>query len=439
LAPYSGLGPARGFELDLYDGDLFLVGDSYRMVATRKVPGSDNVVAEKTNNPDAMKGERGSILGLWTANLPGQYDELVFRHDGEFRLKRCSLGSISHDYGLYSVDLATRMLVYDSRFVPVQAQGLDFYGNTLTIFGGNGRPSTYTVNLGTVDADIQESFGADAAEAQIDAQWLARVPVGPRDPNAVQTPGGGIPADPFPTRVFENPTVFKNYQLYRRLIPGLVFFNHLGNNVSVNVVNTREWHFFPTGRVLVRFTNHRAGASYPTTVPDVSDSWGAYTVEPKPEQRDILHLYADNSVFIDMDIGEQMEMTLEDGRRNLFWGKDYMILSEWATERKPVPCELPANADSSLMNTGLELSTTIPPDATGESGPMRIHLAGPVAGNFTLSGTAGGEGTLVVERTISLVSPIWEPVQTNSVSAGPFNFPLPQGTNSSTFFRVRAQ
>ena len=141
LAPYAGLGAPRGFELDLYDGDLFLIGDLNRMVIARKVPGSETGVIEKTRNPDAMKGERGSILGLWTANLPGQFAELVFRQDGQFRLNRCMNNVVSQDYGLYTVNMATRTLVSDSRFVEVQTLGLDFYGDTMTIFGGLGPPA----------------------------------------------------------------------------------------------------------------------------------------------------------------------------------------------------------------------------------------------------------------------------------------------------------
>jgi hypothetical protein len=363
LAPYAGLGPPRGFELDLYDGDLFLIGDSHRMVIARKAPGSETVVIKKTRDPEAMQGERGSILGLWTAKLPAQSAELVFRPDGEFRLNRCVNSAIAHDYGLYAVDVRTRTLVSDSRFVEVQTHGLDFYGDTMTIFGGTlGPPSTYTVNLGVVDAAIEASLAADANEARIDAQWLTRVPVGPRDPSATQIPIGDIPADPNPRRIFDAATVLTNYQLYRRLIPGVVYFNHQGTIKSVPVVNTREWHFFPTGRVLVRFRNHRAGVTYPSTVVDVTDSWGAYRIEPKPDQRDILHLYADNAVFIETDLGERMAMTLEDGRRNLFWNKDYQILSEWAAERKPIPCQEPARPDASLMNTGVSLSSNIAPD-----------------------------------------------------------------------------
>jgi hypothetical protein len=362
LAPYAGLGPPRGFELDLYDGDLFLIGDVNRMVVSRKVPGSDRGVIEKTHEPEAMKGERGSVLGLWTAHLPGQSAALVFRPDGEFRLSRCTSEALSQDYGLYAVDMRTRTLVSDSRFVEAQMLGLDFYGDTMTIFGGTfGPPRTYTVNLGVVDAAIEASLAADAEEARVDAQWLARVPIGPRDPNAVTMPVGDVPADPNPRRLFDTPTVLTNFHLYRRLVPGFAYFNVQGTIRTVPVVNTREWYVFPTGRTLVRFRNYRAGATYPTTVVDVTDSWGAYRVAPKPDQRDVLHAYADNALFIETDLGEQIEMTLEDGRRHLFLAKDFQILSEWAAEQKPVPCQRPVSPDPRLMNTGVSLSTAIAP------------------------------------------------------------------------------
>lgn len=370
LAPYAGLGPARGFELDLYDGDWFLIGDSSRMVVARKIAGSEAGVVEKTRSPESMKGERGSILGLWSANTPGQHVELVFRQDGEFRLSRCAGGILSRDYGLYSVDMSARTLASDSRFVDVQNLGLDFYGNTLTIFGGSlGPPSTYAVNPGTVDAAIQASLKADADEAKIDAQWTARIAIAARDPKAVQASAGTLPVDRNPGHVFDKPTVFGTFQFYRRLIPGFAYFNVNGSIKTVPVTNSREWYFFPTGRVLVRFQNYRAGAVYPSTVAETSDSWAAYRIEPKPAARDILHVYADNGLFLEADMGETIEMTLEDGRRNLFWGKDYQLQSEWAGEQKSIPCSLPANPNPGLMNTGLALSTAIKPDPI----PLEAH------------------------------------------------------------------
>ena len=199
-------------------------------------------------------------------------------------------------------------------------------------------------------------------EKAVDEQWLARVPVAPRDAGAVQTPTGDIPADPNPKHIFDGATVFRNFHLYRWLIAGFVYFNEMGTIKSVPVVNSREWYFFPTGRTLVRFRNYRAGSSYPQTVVDIADSWGAYRVEPKPDRQDILCVYANNALLIELDRGECSDMTLENGRRNLFWNKDYMILSEWAAERKPIPSQPPANPDPGLINTGVSLSTTIAPD-----------------------------------------------------------------------------
>lgn len=439
LAPYPGQGAARGFELDLYDGDLYLVGDLSRMVIARKVAGSETDVIQKTQDPAALKGERGTILGRWTADLPGQSSELVFRDDGQFRLDRCTQGTASRDYGLFGVNLTTRSLVYDSRFTPVQNLGLDFYGNTLTLFGsGFGAPRTYEVHLGEVDAALAASHAADAAREAVDDQWLARVPVAPRDPNVVHLPVGDIPADPFPGRIFENPTVFTQYRLYRRLIPGFVYFNVQGRIESVAVVNTREWHFFPTGRVLVRFKNYFAGAVYPTTMVEVNDSWGAYRVGPKPDQRDILHLFADNGLFLDMDSGETAEMTLEDGRRHLFWEKDYQILSEWAAEQKPEPCPMPGDSNPSLMNTGIALTTTIAPDDLSEAAPVLLGLTRTATGGLSLQGSSAAAGSVVIEAATSLRSPmIWQPLQTNEVAAGAFTVPIPAAGESAAFFRIR--
>ena len=372
LAPYAGQGPARGFELDLYDGDLFLIGDLNRLVVARKLAASDQMVIEKTLNPESMKSERGAILGLWTANLPGEYAALVFRPDGEYRLHRCIDSVASEDFGLYTADMAAGTLLSDSRFVEVQNYGLDFYGNTMTIFGGSlGPPRTFTVNLGQADAAIEASLAADAEAARIDAQWIERVPVGARNPNAVQVPTADIPADPHPERVFDGATVLSGFHLYRRFIPGFAYFNVQGTIRTVPVMNSREFYMFPTGRVLVRFRNHRATFTYPITMEDVSDSWGAYRVEPQPEQRDVLHRYADNAVFVGTDLGEQVEMTLEDGRRHLFWRKDFQTLSEWAAEERPIACQGPVTVDPSLMNNGISLATTIvvdPPDDGG--GPV---------------------------------------------------------------------
>jgi hypothetical protein len=376
LAPYPGLGPPRGFELDFYDGDLFLIGDLSRMVVARKNADSAQAVIDSTREPIALNGERGSILGLWTANLPGNAKALTFRPDGEFRLRQCLGNALAFDYGLYAADMSARTLVSDSRFIERQDCGLDFYGDTMTIYGGTQPPSTYAVNLGAVDAAIAASLAADAEDARVDASWMDRVPLGPKRPDAVHVPTADIPADPQPGHVFEDATIFAGFQLYRRLTPGFVYFNVQGVIRSVPVVNTSEWHFFPTGRTLVRFKNYRAGISYPSTIADVSDAWGAYRVDGKPSERDVLHRYADNAVHIETDAGETSALTLEDGRRHLFLGKTFQILSDWAAEQRPMPCEAPSALDLHLLNTGISLSSTVPADELEERPPVQVDEDG---------------------------------------------------------------
>ena len=69
LAPYPNLGEPRGFETDLYDGTLLLIGDPYRMVVARKVAGSESTVSAATTDPEALTGSRGPLVGSWTVQL----------------------------------------------------------------------------------------------------------------------------------------------------------------------------------------------------------------------------------------------------------------------------------------------------------------------------------------------------------------------------------
>lgn len=428
LAPYPASGSARGFEFDLYAGDLFLIGNSQRLVVLRKLPGSETGVMSRALDPAALKGERGSILGRWTAHRPSESVELIFRPDGQYRFKRCANNVTSYDYGLYTVDMVTRTLVYDSRFAPVQTRRLDFYGDTMTIYGGlpDTAPSTYTVNLGSVDAAITASLAADAQEAQVDAQWLARVPTAPIDPNAAL---GDVSADPNPRQIFQGATVFTGFQYYRRLIPRLVF---LAPDQIAIVIDTHGWSFFPTGRVMVRFTSGDGA--------DTLEVWGAYEIGPKPAQTDVLHCYADNTLHLLTDTGEELSMTLEDGRRNLFWGKEPQPLGSWALEQTPIACQLSGNPDPSLINTGVSLPTAIPPDLTGEAGPVSIMIAGLAPGAVTVSGVTEFARSLVLEAATSLAPPVhWQPLQSNSVPAGPFSFTIAKGASTVAFFRVRSQ
>jgi hypothetical protein len=433
MAPYPNLGQPRGFELDLYDGAWLLIGAPYRMLVARKVPGSENGVTQATTDPDALKGARGPLAGLWTLDLNGYSAELIFRPDGQFRLVRCVQGKAEQEFGLYSVDLPSRTLVLDSRVAEVATAGFDFYSSTMTLVSTNqGFPVTYRINPGQTDTALQASLAADVEEAKLDALWLTRVPLGPRNPDAGEVPT--LPLDLLPGHVFEAATVFAGHHHYQRLIPSFVNF---GSN-SVPVVNAQEWHFVRNGRALIRFTQYVAGVGYPFVVPEIVQVWGAYRIEPKPAQQDILHIYADNLVRIETDAGEQLEMTLENGRRHLVWGKDRAVLDEWAAEDKPVTCQLPAAVDPNLFDTGLSLETTVAPDDLIEGGPIQIRLSRAVDGSLTIRGTNSSSATLVTEHAMSLTPPIvWQGLQTNAFPVGPFTFSIPAATGVQGYYRLR--
>lgn len=430
LAPYPGLYPGlgdpRGFQVDFYDGALFLIGDSSRFVVARKVPGSETAVTQATENPEALKGELDPLVGLWNLRMTNVLAELLFRQDGQFRLTRCLSGVSSDEYGLYAVDWPSRTLTLASRLTEMQTIGLDFYGDTMTLFGTNfGVPVTYVTTPERTQAALEASLAADIREAELAALWLTRVPLGPRNPAAQVPP---MPFDARPRHVFEGATVFTRYRLYERLIPSYVGLDP--------VINRREWHFLPSGRVMIRFVHHRSDNLL--IVREVIDTWAAYRIEPKPVQEDILHRYADNVVFVETDAGELLELTLEDGRRHLFWDTDRMELTEWTAEKPPPACQTPTEFDPNLMNTGVMLRSTIAPDAMVEAKAIRFTLTGPTAGQFTITVTGPDSGRVVTEWASSLALPIsWKALQTNAVPGGPLSFTIPQPGSPQAYFRLR--
>ncbi|MHC1766338.1 MAG: hypothetical protein AB9869_18905 [Verrucomicrobiia bacterium] len=201
--------------------------------------------------------------------------------------------------------------------------------------------------------------------------------------------------------------------------------------------DSQQWHFFPNGRLLLRFTIWEvSGDDY---VSNATQFWGAYTIGLKPTQIDILHFYADNDVTVKLDVGDLVQLTVEDGRRNLFWKKVCFPNASWAMEKNE-DCQRPGNPDATLINTGVSLSTSIAPDPTGPPAPLSIGIARPVAGALTVSGTTELPRSVVLQRAARLAPPItWEPLRTNTVPAGPFSFTIQEATDPAAFFRVRAQ
>ena len=89
------------------------------------------------------------------------------------------------------------------------------------------------------------------------------------------------------------------------------------------------------------------------------------------------------------------------------------------------------------LGTKYGLTTTYTP---APPTPTITGFTGPVAGQFTFTGTASGPGNIVTEKATSLTPPIiWVPIQTNAVSAGAFSIAIPQGAGSQAFYRLMGQ
>ena len=186
--------------------------------------------------------------------------------------------------------MAARRLVSDSRFTTVQDHGLDFYANTMTIYGGIGAPPELRgQSRRRPTTAIAATLAADADKARVDATWRDRVTIGPRDPGAVQRPAGDVPCGPAPDAHLRLADGLHVVSPLPAVHPGFVYFNVQGTIRTVPVMNSREFYLFPTGRVLVRFRNFIAGVTYPTTIANIADTWGAYHILPEPELDDVLH------------------------------------------------------------------------------------------------------------------------------------------------------
>jgi hypothetical protein len=66
----------------------------------------------------------------------------------------------------------------------------------------------------------------------------------------------------------------------------------------------QRWRLTPRKRAW----NVIAGFTYPTTIEDVSDTWGAYQILSRPALDDVLHRYADNALLIESDTGERVDV-----------------------------------------------------------------------------------------------------------------------------------
>lgn len=262
------------------------------------------------------------LVGRWHQQDDFSTRVITFLPDGRYG-ETLTIGDADvSESGVYSADGSTVV------FMPIGAEAstwsMSVEGETLVLVDSSGATTIeYTLEPGSPEAVIGEAAAQDAQEAQLDAQWRARLPVARMTQQPVHIPVGEVPADPNVSNVFLDATVFVSANLYVDI--SMVDIT-LDNGTTQAVQNTTNWHFLPTGRVFTIFTNWSPGRIYDSSnpQPDVATHWGAYTVvEGVPADR----------LLVQSDAGEQIEMQLTHGRRNLIWGNSVYGQVDWENEQ----------------------------------------------------------------------------------------------------------
>jgi hypothetical protein len=264
----------------------------------------------------------GPLVGRWTQQDDFSTRVISFLPDGRYGETLTIGDSPVSESGVYSADGSTiEFMPIDE---PPSSWSMSLDGDALVITDlSSGTTIMYTLEPGSPDAVVQEAQLVDQREAELDAQWRARLPVARMTQQPAHIPVGEVPDDPNVSNVFADATVFVSPNLYVDISLTEI---SLDNGTTLSVQNTTNWHLLHTGRVYTIFTNWPLGRVYDSSNPrpDVATYWGAYTVvEGVPADR----------VLVQSDAGEQIDMQLTHGRRNLVWGNDVYGQVDWENEQ----------------------------------------------------------------------------------------------------------
>jgi hypothetical protein len=274
--------------------------------------------------PDATPAPTGyqPLVGRWTQEDDFSTRVISFLPDGRYGETLTIGDSPVSESGVYSADGSTVVFMPIDEAQSTWSMSLD--GNVLVIVDtGGGTTIEYTLEPGSPQAVVQEAQVVDAREAELDAQWRARLPVARMTQQPAHIPVGEVPDDPNVSKVFADATAFVSPDLYVDISLAEIT---LDDGTTQSVQNSTKWYFQPTGRLYSIFTNWPTGRIYDryNPQPDIATYWSAYSVvEGVPTDR----------VLVLSDAGEQIDMQLTHGRRNLVWGNDVYGQVDWENEQ----------------------------------------------------------------------------------------------------------
>jgi hypothetical protein len=193
------------------------------------------------------------------------------------------------------------------------------------------QPTTFALEAGSADDVMSEYRKLVEQKRKEDADWAARIPVGPREaggrrrhprrpgprPHVRQARPDGLRQDAELLLVLHH----RRIRLPPRRGPDGRFRS------SVN------WWFLPNGRLYTRWETYtgaelinRGPVSTFRAVgkPDLKEIWGRYRLVPVASSEP-----ADAAIEVETDKGEKLVLQLRNGRRTLFYGERGYDQSDW--------------------------------------------------------------------------------------------------------------
>jgi hypothetical protein len=280
------------------------------LILTGTAPIARAAAAQTSTSADFLHGEwkwHDSLMSVSISFLPnGRYDWDMKTEGIDFPYK-----------GAYH--LAGNSLTLDPDGGGPQVYQLQRDKDQIVLSGGVfPAPRTFTETPGSEAAvavqqqkEEDNQKAAAAHEANVDAQWRARIQLAPSKSAWPHGPIGAIPADTKPDHRFAGATVFKTVQGYTQT--STIGARPSGGTGHQTMISSR-WYFLPNGRFYADRVSEQFGGALDPTHPGGTHlgTWGAYRILPGGDT---------DTVKVETDAGEKLTLKLTHGRRNLVFGE----------------------------------------------------------------------------------------------------------------------
>lgn len=256
---------------------------------------------------------QNSLVGQWVSETEQMKMTILLLPDGRYSAEIVVENTPVRETGRYVVRGTT--LRFEPEGDTPGEYLVSLRGTQMTLTGTNATLVFEKVS-GTTDTVEPSTKQADTTQLSEDDQWRARIRIAKMTSQPPQVPVGEVPADPNPRRIFSQPTVFTNQQLYYWMTAfPIVVKDHPEWG---ELRSTMKYYFFTNGRFFFKSVQYHH--TYTTREGNVTALWGRY------------HVQEDEQVQLESDAGEKLILPLKYGRRNLIFGETVLGQIDWENE-----------------------------------------------------------------------------------------------------------